>query len=281
MKDLITVDSTVNALVEIMPEHKEMLVGIQENLPEIVRGTSFFGKSQSQFMDNMLTVSHPTPLRNMRQILAEIEKTSGALREIYFKNKKKKIEIQIKERDLDNEEDELKCELIRVEIDELRNELLTSEVYVSGAIRKISNYTEQYNNIKNEIMAEKGLEDFNEIDFEKEESRYHIMKAFEQALCAARSNGGRIDEGNQIYLQQIGINGATAQRYLDLFLSDERELLKQKQAPTHQHVLDFLNQMADKFENNPTEYAEKKGMKIKTEKALLTAGNTSLMLEEK
>jgi small-conductance mechanosensitive channel len=281
MKELVTIDSTVNSLLEVMPEHKEMLTTIQENLPEIARGTSLFGKTQSQFMDNMLTVSHPTPLRNMRQILAEIEKTSGALKEVYFKNEKKKIEIKIKQRELENEEDDLKQEFIQVEIDELRNQLATTETYISGAIRKITNYTIQYKSIEKKIMEEQGVDQFNEIDFEKEESRYHVMKAFDQALCAARANNGRIDEGNHIYFRQIGVNGATAQRYIDLFLKDELELLKENKAPSHDAVLVFLNQMADKFESNPTEYAERKGMQIQTEKALLTKGNTSLMLDNK
>ena len=108
MSNSLIKKSTTDELVKYLPEHKGMLEFVNKNLPEVARATSLFNKSQSQFMDNMLTVSHLTPVRNLRQILAEINKSSSALRESHFKNKKKEVEIRILERDLEKEEDELK-----------------------------------------------------------------------------------------------------------------------------------------------------------------------------
>jgi hypothetical protein len=70
---------SIKSIVSYMPEHHEMISKIQESLPEIQRASSMFFKTQSQFMDNMLTVSHPTPIRNLRQILAEMRKARDAL----------------------------------------------------------------------------------------------------------------------------------------------------------------------------------------------------------
>lgn len=273
--DIIDINNNVKDLINEMPEHKDMLVEIKNNLPEINRASSLFGKRQSQFMDNMMTVSHPTPIRNLRQILAEIEKTSLAIKETHFKNKKKEIEIQIKLRDLEEEKDLLKKELISIEIDEFRTHLESSKIYLSGAIRKITNYMLQYNSIKENIMKEQGVEHFNEIDFEQEEERYHIMTAFEQALSAARSRKGTIDEGNLIYFQKIGINGTVAQKYVTDYLNYEASLFQEKKAPTHRMILSFLNDMANIFKGCSSQYAEYKGMTTSSEIALLKKGRDS------
>ncbi len=243
-------------LAQSFPDHSEMLTIIQDNLPEINRASTLFRKTQSQFMDNMLTVSHPTPIRNLRQILAEVESTTLALKESHFKNRKKEIEIQILERDIKLEKDNLKADLIQVEIEEKYSELETSRGYVSGAIRKLTNYNTQYIS----IMDSMGLKDFDEIDFEKEESRYHVMKAFEQGLISARPRQGVIDEGNQIYFYQVGINGTMAQREVMSYLNEEGKMISEGKTPTHSMTLKFLNDMADKYSKNYKDFAEWKGM---------------------
>lgn len=274
MKELVLQEKESNEMVEYLPEHKEMISIINNNLPEIHRATSLFCKTQSQFMDNMLTVSHPTPIRNIRQILAEVTKSREALRENFYKNKKKQVEVKILYRSLEDEDDELRKELIQAEIEEKLNQMETSKLYVSGAIRKLSNYIEQYNS----ILKGFGVESFNEIDFEKEEERYHIMKAFDQALTSARSKNGVIDEGNHIYLNQIGINGAVAQKEIYNHLAYEGKLLSEGKEPTHELILSFLNKMADKFKGCSQRYAVHKGMSGKiTEFAALKQGDTKLI----
>jgi hypothetical protein len=266
-------NKSLNELMVVMPEHKGMLTEIKKNLPEIQRATSLFGKTQSQFMDNMMTVSANTPIRNLRQILAQMTQTREAIKEANFKLKKKEIEAKIKERDLENEPDELKRALLQVEVDELNAGLESTKIYLSGAVRTLANYTAQYNS----VMEEYGLKDFNEEDFEKEEERYHIMKAFEQALCAARSHQGWIDEGNHIYLAQIGINGAHAQFRVHEFLQEEQKLMAEGKAPTHKAYTDFLHRMADEFQGCSEDYAVRKGMKTRTESALIQEGDTRLL----
>lgn len=275
-------DGTFQQLVEIMPEHKQMLEVISEGLPEIRRATSFYFKTQSQFMDNMLTVTAYTPVRNMRQILAEMNKTREAIKEAHFKIRKKEIEAEMKKRELSKETDDLKKEMLAVEIMEIVANAESTRGYLSGAIRKLTNYTEQYNS----IMATFKLHDYTEEDFEKEEERYHIMKAFEQAMCAARSRGGLVDEGNMIYLTQIGINGAGAQREISEYLQLEQALLNDKdpktnqpapKEPTHKMFVMFLHRMAEKYAGCATKFAEAKGMTTMTNTALLKQGDRTLL----
>lgn len=269
-------------LVAIMPEHSNMLEVIKESLPEIHRSTSLFYKTQSQFMDNMMTVSANTPIRNLRQILAEMNKTREAIKEAHFKLKKKEIELRMKQREIEQElkkkkPDDLKVEMLEVEIMEIVANADSTRGYLSGAIRKLANYTEQYNS----IMEKHKLKGFNEEAFEEEEEKYHIMKAFEQGLCAARSRQGMIDEGNMIYFTQIGINGAHAQHRVTEFLQAEQELLRKGMAPTHKAYLDFLEAMAKEFKGCSRDFAKAKGMSTMTQTALIQKGDSRFLLESK
>lgn len=253
----IEIFSLSKELVDNLEQHLPMMRIIQDNLPIIKEGSDNFMKTQSQFMDNMLTIHHPTPIRNLRQILAEINKSLQALREAHYNIKRKEIEVKKYERKLLTEEDDLERELIQVEIDDRLSGMEVNKGYISGAIRKITNYMIQYRSILDSI----GVKSFDEIDFEKEEERYHIMTAFDQALTAARTHNGIIDEGNHIYFMQIGINGSSAQREILIYLSNEGKLIQEGKEPTHEMILQFLNDMAEKYKGCSIHYATKKGLK--------------------
>lgn len=286
----LEVSKSFDQLINIMPEHKEMLETVKLNLPEVQRATSLFYKTQSQFMDNMMTVSHYTPLRNLRQILAQMNSTRDALKEAHFKLKKKEVELKQKQREYDalfssydydgatlkNSDDDLKADLLEIEIQEIISNAESTRGYISGAIRQLTNYTEQYNNI---VKSHK-LESWNEADFEKEEERYHIMKAFEQAVCAARSRNGLIDEGNHIYLAQIGINGGAAQKFISEFLIEEQRHMQENggQVPTHSALTTFLDRMANTFAGQASDFAKSKGMTVVSHNALILKGDERLLL---
>lgn len=246
------------------PQYVAMQDIIANGLPEVTRATNFFQKTQSQFMDNMLTVSHITPIRNLRQILAEMKKTRMALGEAYYNVEKKKLDIEEKKEILISASG-IAQRRLRVEIAELEWQISCIVENVGGAIRKLANYTLQYQ----AIMEKHELEGFDEKAFEEEEEKYHITKAFEQGLNAARAHGGFIDEGNQIYLEQIGINGTVAQIEVTNYLNRESYMLssidgnRNKKAivePTHEMQIGFLLKMAEKFKGCSTRYAKWKGM---------------------
>ena len=112
-------------------------------------------------------------------------------------------------------------------------------------------------------------EEITEEDFEKDEERYHIMKAFEQALCAARAHGGTIDEGNHIYFYQIGINGTSAQVEINAYLSGEGQQVSEEGIlPEHENTWEWLHDMADKYSGCAQKFVEQKYMKLLDEKSL-------------
>lgn len=208
-------------------------------------------------MDSMFTVSCPTELRNIRQILAEITRTREALEEASIAVRKQKIEIAKKRMDYANAQG-LDRDIAEIEIEEIESKLKNTHGYILGAIRKLSAYTRQYKAILQYI----GKDEFTEADFEEDEERYHIMKAFEQGLCAARSRGGVIDEGNQIYFYQIGINGMVAQAEVTRYIQEEMKLLEAGKEPAHEMTVKFLAYCARKFKGCAAKYAERKGMSL-------------------
>ena len=266
MIDLVVSEKMNKQMTCLSSEHAEMLQVINKEFPVIKKATSCFGKQQSQFADNFLTVTQVTPFRSLRQILAEIEKSRKGLKNAEYQNEKKQVRIRILERDNEMESDTLKVELNKIKIKELKNQLNDSLIYISGAIRKIANYIEQYKS----ISKAHNIEQMTEEDFEKEESKYHVMTAFNQGCIAARARQGVIDEGNHIYFMQIGVNGAVAQIEVSSYLAAEGKLLSEKVAPTHEMYMTWLSEMGNKYCKNSSTYAVSKGMTgIVNQQALL------------
>lgn len=265
--ELSILNEDYSLIINDIKKYNPMFNIIKKTLPSMIKTTKNFNKTQSQFMDNMLTVSHPTPIRNLRQILAEVEKTKMALNEAMINQKLKDVQIRELKHKLSMKEykDGFDKEKIEIKILKYQNSLNSAIGYIEGAFRKMTNYAEQYNN----ILKSLNVKDINEVDFEKEEERYHIMKAFDQALCAARSHSGIIDEGNHIYFSQIGINGTQAQMEMNKYLSEQGKQISEGKEPTHERQVEWLNDMYDKFKGCSSKYAKLKGMSVVSDKALL------------
>jgi len=265
-KDLIIKEISNSPLVK--KEYKQMLTNIRNTLPAIKQTSSNFYKSHSQFMGVMLDVTAITPIRSVKHTLAEIDKTRMALEEAHLKMMKKDIELRQKEKELNKEEykDELERELLETEILEIKVNMSNIQNSITGAIRKMSFFTNQYKSILKKI----GKKDITEEEYEKEEARYHVMTCLKQALNAARARGGVIDEGNLIYLFDMGINSAQAQAEIYAYLKMENKMMDEGKAPTHEMTMQWLEACADKFENDSVKFAERRGFKLYDEESLNT-----------
>ena len=240
------------------PEYKSMLANIQEKAPAIAQAASNFYKSHSQMMSVTLDVTAITPIRSIKHSLAEIEKTKAALQEGYFRMKKEEVKLKKLRRKLQEETDDLEREMLEVKINEKEAQAASSRGYVEGAVRKLNFFTNQYDNLMKKI----GKDELTEEDYELEEIKYHIMTNMKQALNAARSRNGQIDEGNLIYLFDLGINAAQAQAEVFAYLQWENELMKQGKAPEHHHTLKWLEVCAEKWKHCPGEFANSRGFDI-------------------
>mgnify|MGYP000608722512 FL=1 len=265
-KDLVISKLSNSPLVK--KEYKQMLTNINATLPAIKQSSSNFYKSHSQFMGVMLDVTAITPIRSVKHTLAELDKTRMALEEAQLKMMKKDIELRQKEKKLNDGEykDDLERELLETEILEVKVNMNNIQNSVSGAIRKMNFFTNQYKS----ILKKLGKDDITEEEYEKEESRYHVMTCLKQALNAARARGGVIDEGNLIYLFDMGINSAQAQAEIYAYLKMENTLMEQGKAPTHEMTMQWLEACADKFSGDAEKFAERRGFKLYDEESLNT-----------
>ena len=265
-KDLVISKLSDSPLVK--KEYKQMLTNINSSLPAIKKSSSNFYKSHSQFMGVMLDVTAITPIRSVKHTLAELDKTRMALEEAQLKMMKKDIELRQKEKQLADGDykDEFGRELLETEILEIKVNLNNIQNSVSGAIRKMNFFTNQYKS----ILKKLGKEDITEEEYEKEESRYHVMTCMKQALNAARARGGVIDEGNLIYLFDMGINSAQAQAEIYAYLKMENDMIGQGKAPTPEMTMQWLEACADKFSGDAEKFAERRGFKLYDEESLNT-----------
>ena len=271
--DLIIKSMADNPLVK--EEYKGMLKNISTNLPAIKKSSSNFYKSHSQFMGVMLDVTAITPIRSVKHTLAELDKTRMALEEAHLKMMKKDIELREKENQLDNAEykNDFEKEKLEVDILEIKVNMNNIQNSITGAVRKMSFFTTQYNS----ILKKLGKDDITEEEYEKEESRYHVMTCMKQALNAARARGGNIDEGNLIYLFDMGINSAQAQAEVYAYLEMENKMMAEGKAPTHEMTMKWLEACADKFSSDAEKFAERRGFKLYDEDSL----NTKLLTGDK
>ena len=265
-KDLVIQKLSNSPLVK--KEYKQMLTNINTSLPAIKQSSSNFYKSHSQFMGVMLDVTAITPIRSVKHTLAELDKTRMALEEAQLKMMKKDIELRQKEKKMADGDyaDDLERELLETEILEVKVNMNNIQNSVSGAIRKMNFFTNQYKS----ILKKLGKDDITEEEYEKEESRYHVMTCLKQALNAARARGGVIDEGNLIYLFDMGINSAQAQAEIYAYLEMENKLIKEGKAPTHEMTMQWLEACADKFSGEAEKFAERRGFKLYDEESLNT-----------
>ena len=259
MSTELAITTTLNeALPTAAPEYKSMLSNIAEKMPAVTQATSNFHKSHSQFMGVTLDVTAITPIRSIKHTLAEIDKTRSALQEAYINLRKKEVKLKKKQAKLIDCREPLARELLEIEILEIQGHLEGTRNSVQGAVRKMNFFTNQYDNLMKKI----GKEELSEEDYELEEARYHIMTCMKQALNSARPRNGIIDEGNMIYLFDLGINAAQAQAEVFSYLNWENELVKQGKAPEHEHTVQWLEGCADKWAGCPAAFANSRGFDV-------------------
>jgi predicted RNase H-like nuclease (RuvC/YqgF family) len=105
-----------------------MLKNIDQKLPAVVRDTSNFHKSHSQFMQVTLDVTAITPIRSIKHTLAEIDRTRSALQEAYISTRKKQVDLKRKQKELEEANKAVKA--MREELQEV-NLLNAKLLYVN------------------------------------------------------------------------------------------------------------------------------------------------------
>jgi len=244
-------DTNVTLQKEKLPVNiSKLQQDIIEYAPEIYRATQSFGKSQSQLMRTLMTFDSHTPLRNLRQILAEIEKKKSALDEARHKRSKKLLKLE----KLEKIENPTQKQLLK--IDKLKSSLERSELYIVAAIKEIHYMQEVYKDIK---VTHNISDNWDEKEFEEEEESYHIQKAFEQGIADIVATG-RLTQGNNIYFRQIGINPINAIAYIKNYISLVEKGIGENDEKSIEIHYKFLSDMVEKFKGCSLISAKHRGL---------------------
>lgn len=241
--------------ITLPQQYLPIMAKIESTLALATLDSEGFNKSSSQFKLATLDVTDLTPINSAKHLLAVIQRTRQALEEASINLRRKNLELSTKEREIIASQGD-ESEVLLIDIDELKLQVNNIEAQGRGAVRKLANALDSYQT----ILISLGVEHLTELDYEKDQARYHIMTAFNQALTSARARGGLIDEGNHIYLFQLGINGAMAQREVTALLEEEQRVINEGLEASHDGVIRWLNIIADKYEQAPKIYASSRNM---------------------
>lgn len=210
---------------------------VNEYLPELTEKTRAFDRNNSQHtlaLMSLTMLNGQSPMRMMRQIMAEVEKRKMALAEAQVNHAKLVVEIQ-----------ELQSKGDPVSLAELRHKSFSLEMMeskVNGAFKDIATLIDAYNNIK----AKHGIDDWDEVAFEKEEKRHHVRRGFE-LMYRNLLEGGRAQTATIEYLQQYGVHPQVSLTEVSGYIQYVASQIKDGKLPHANDLEEFLDQMADKY----------------------------------
>jgi len=220
---------------------------VNEFLPEIEEKTRAFDRNNSQTTLGLMTLTMlngQSPMRMMRQVMAEIEKRKMALAEAQVSHAKTIKEMQDLEGSIDPvEEAEYRQKVVS---------LSTMENKINGSFKDIATLIDQYNNIK----AAHDIDEWDEEAFEAEEKRHHVRRGFE-LMYRNLLDGGRAQTATIEYLQQHGVHPQVALTETSGYVQHSAEQISKGVLLHSNDLEEFLDQMADKYCANVDKTAER------------------------
>ncbi len=220
---------------------------VNRYLPELEEKTRAFDRKNSQSTLAFMTLTMlngQSPYRMMRQIMAEVEKRKGALAEAQVNHAKFLKEIER----LQDEEDPV----LQAKYRQKCVNLSTMEQKINGSFKDIATLIDAYNNIK----EKNGIDEWDEVAFEKEEKKHHVRRAFE-LMYRNLLNGGRASESTVEYCQQYGVHPQVCLTEVSGYLKYTADKISKHDLPHANDLEDFLDGMADKYQLNPDATSER------------------------
>lgn len=180
---------------------------------------TIWNHSHTQWMWKHLNLSWHEPIRNMRQISAEIARKKSALNEAKWRQveseiKIRKIEDELEKGIQDNSLEYWREVELKVKLAKLREGIAEGVVIIEGAMKDVLVLNELYEQLKAKVSG------FSEADVEKEETKSHLKRALVQSIRDVRMSGS-ITKAEQEYIEQIGINPMKLQGLLRAYVDSE------------------------------------------------------------
>ena len=210
---------------------------VNKHLAELDEKTRAFDRNNSQHTLSLMTLTMlngQSPMRMMRQVMAEVEKRKMALSEAQVNHAKARKKIET----LEQKDDPVSEAKLR----HATHGLMMLESKINGSFKDIATLIDAYENIK----AKHGIDDWDEETFEKEEKRHHVRRGFE-LMYRNLLDGGRASTATIEYLQQYGVHPQVSLTEVSGYIQHVTALIKDGTVPHANDLENFLDQMADKY----------------------------------
>ena len=210
---------------------------VEKAIEKVKYTEKIFDRNRSQFMLKHLTCSNDDDWTRIRQISAEMWSKRSALTEAKFGYLEAITEAKIKREEMLTEKGS-KADLLEIQACRLENTAKEMLPKVEGAMKEIETLAQMHEDLKGR------LGEITEENFEKAQTRSHIKRALAQSIREVRECG-TIRNGNQEYLEQIGVSATSALKEIKGYLEFEKTSNELSTIVLHKFIKDFAEQYAD------------------------------------
>ena len=207
---------------------------------------NIWNHSHTQWTWRHINFSWHSPMKNMRQISAEISSKKGALnsakwRQVKNELKIRKIQDQLARGNEDGSLDYWKEVELKIKLAELQEGMVDGARYIEGAMKDVLAMNEMYEQLKERVNS------FSEYDVELEESKSHLKRSLVQCIRDVRQ-GGSITKGEQEYMEQIGVNPMKVQKAIRIYVASEEEDESWDVSKLYEFVDKMTNELIDFYQ---------------------------------
>lgn len=225
---------------------------VNAGLPEMDAKTRQFDRNNSQTTLSMMSITMlngHSPMRMMRQTMAETEKRKMALAEAQVSHAKARKQIDklhdMLEKDPDDEVLQARLRLALVSITSLESK-------INGSFKDIATLIDTYEAIK----EKNGIDDWDEESYEREEKRHHVRRSFE-LMYRNLMDGGRASTSTIEYMQQYGVHPQVGHAEVSGYIASVNQRIANHQLLHSNDLEEFLDKMADKYYKNADKTTER------------------------
>ena len=215
------------------------LAKVNASLPELEEKIRYFGSNNSQSSLTMMSLTMlngHAPYRLMRQVMAEAEKRKMALVEAQHTHAKGVEEIN----NLMNNDSRTRVQDAELRMKQIQ--LSVMEDKINGSVKDLANLINAYEKIK----ENNGVEDWDEVEFEKEEKRFHVRRGFE-LMYRNLLDGSRAQTATIEYMQQYGVHPQVGLAEVSGYIEFINKKMSEGIVPHGNDLEEFLDRMADKY----------------------------------
>lgn len=196
-------------------ENSQLVDAALKNVGEL---QNIWNHSHSQWTWKHINFSYHSPMKNMRQISAELARKKSALNEAKWRQVKNEAKIRKIEEELTTSDnlDYWREVDLKIKLAELKEGAVEGITYIEGAMKDVLALQEIFEDLKDRVSG------FSEHDVEQQESISHLKRSIVQCVRDVRQSGV-ISKGEQEYVEQIGVNPSKLQRIIQQYVKSEAE----------------------------------------------------------